>query len=679
MTEARLVLAMIVRDESTVIERCIESVRPIISGWVIVDTGSTDDTIDRIHAALDGVPGELHRRPWVDFGHNRTELLELAKDHGTHLLLLDADMTIRIDGDLPRLDADAHALFHDATPAYWNPRVLRSDLAWKFVGATHEYLSCETDFTTGRITELVVEDHADGGSRGNKLARDRALLEAALIDDPDDVRAVFYLAQTRRDMGHIEDAIELYRRRLAMGGWEEEVFYAQLQIGSLLARSDADAAIIELLAAWNLRPSRAEPLYELARIHRLRGQYPLTRMYAETGLALGPTSDSAFVDTGAQRWGLRFEAAIAAFHLGDIEHALEENDRLLAGGVPRAIEPWVRANRSWCLRALGRPEPDTAARLPLGDVSVALTDLAHDVRFIPIEHQVDPGWSTFNPSIANDPAGGFAMNIRSSNYVMTEEGRYDFPTEDGDGTIRTVNHLVRLDADLSIVGCTRLPMQPDGAPVHGSRVHGCEDLRLIAVGDRWAATATVRDRNMFERCDIAMLEFDTLEAAPEASLRVLPGPDPSRHEKNWMPFVIDGELHLLYLCSPTIVLRPKSSDGLDIVSTTAGPPGADRWRGGSTGVPHGDGFLFMIHEVTLPAGRRLYAHRFIRMDRVDGRWTITAMTQPFHLIEAGVEFCAGMAIDGDHLIASFGVRDAEAWLMRLPIASVDELLVELVV
>lgn len=679
MTAPRLVLAMIVRDESAVIERCIASVRSIISEWVIVDTGSTDDTCDRIRAALDGIPGELHHRPWVDFGHNRNELFALARDHGTHLLLLDADMTIRVDGEVPLLSADAHALFHDAVPAYWNPRVLRSDLAWHFVGTTHEHLSCATEFTTDRITEWVVEDHADGGSRGDKLPRDRALLEMALLADPQDPRAVFYLAQTRRDMGDIDEAIALYRRRVALGGWEEEVFFAQFQVGSLLIQTDPDAAIIELLTAWNLRPTRAEPLHELARLHRLRGQYALTRLYAEEGLALAPATDSAFVDTRPQRWGLRFEAAIAAYHLGDVDRALIENDRLLADGVPSEIEPWVRSNRAWCLRALGRSEPDTDARLPSGVSVPALADLTDDVEFLPIEHDMDPGWSTFNPSIANDPSGGFAMNIRSSNYVMGEDGAYGFPTEDADGNIRTINHLVRLDSDLRITGCTRLPMQPRGAPIRDSRVLGCEDIRLISLGDRWAATATVRDRNMFERCDIAMLEFDSLDRAIDAQLRVLPGPDPSRHEKNWMPFVVDGELHLLYLCSPTIVIRPGAADGLEFVSTTPGPPGADRWRGSSTGVPHRDGFLFMVHEVTHPANHRLYAHRFIRLDPACAGWAITAMTPPFHLIEAGVEFGAGMAIDGDHLIASFGVRDAEAWLVRLPTSAVDELLVDLVI
>ena len=67
MTQPEITLVMIVRNESRVIERCLEAVRPLLSGWVIVDTGSTDDTIEKNQRSLSDIPGELHRREWVDF------------------------------------------------------------------------------------------------------------------------------------------------------------------------------------------------------------------------------------------------------------------------------------------------------------------------------------------------------------------------------------------------------------------------------------------------------------------------------------------------------------------------------------------------------------------------------------------------------------------------------------
>lgn len=60
----RVCLSMIVKDEAPVIERCLASVRPLLDSWCVVDTGSSDDTPQKVARALAGLPGTLHHRPW---------------------------------------------------------------------------------------------------------------------------------------------------------------------------------------------------------------------------------------------------------------------------------------------------------------------------------------------------------------------------------------------------------------------------------------------------------------------------------------------------------------------------------------------------------------------------------------------------------------------------------------
>src|SRR3954470_18971390 len=100
-------LNMIVKDEAHVIRRCLDSVRPLIDSWVIVDTGSTDGTQDVIREHLGDLPGTLMERPWVDFAHNRTEALDYARGAADYTFVIDADEVLELDEgfELPLLEA----------------------------------------------------------------------------------------------------------------------------------------------------------------------------------------------------------------------------------------------------------------------------------------------------------------------------------------------------------------------------------------------------------------------------------------------------------------------------------------------------------------------------------------------------------------------------------------------
>jgi predicted GH43/DUF377 family glycosyl hydrolase len=637
---------MIVRDEAAVISRCLDSIRPLIDTWVICDTGSSDGTPGLIERALDGIPGRLHHRPWRDFGWNRSELMALAAGTADYLLLLDADMTLDWRGPLPPLTADAYQLRHDGDLAYRVPRLVRGDRRWWYEGSTHEYLAGEGDYTQAVLEALIVQHHGDGASRAHKLERDVALLERDLERDPDNARAIFYLAQTLRDLGEEERAIQFYERRVALGGWEQECFYAAYQTGSLLGRADDDRAVATLLSAWQLRPQRAEPLYELARFCRFRGWREAGYTFASRGAQLDLPDDALFVHRWIYEWGLRFELALAAYWIGEFEQTLTLSEALLADSrLPVAFAEAVRETQSYCLARAG-------TTLTRHRATALLKTSAPSFEVAEIRLDVIPAWPQFNPTIACD-GEGFRMIVRTANYRL-EEGRYRFLTDDE--VVRSLNYLVRLDRQLVVDSVAPLQDRSDGPPRYPSRIQGYNDCRLMRLGERWLAVATVRDRNPLERCQLALLELEENEITAVTMLQTAL---PTEHEKNWMPFTAGDSPHFIYSCIPTVVVQCDLQTGLCRQVASHPAPWDAELRGGSQGVAIDEGHLFLVHETSEHQGHRAYKHRFIMLDH---EYRLAASSPPFDFVSPEIEFCAGLARRDDQLLVTFGVGDHTAML-----------------
>ena len=99
-----LCLNMIVKNESARIERALASAAPYINTFVIVDTGSTDDTIEKIAKFFQDrkIPGVIGKTEFKDFSQARNVALEGARMPGLpikfdYILLMDADMELKVN------------------------------------------------------------------------------------------------------------------------------------------------------------------------------------------------------------------------------------------------------------------------------------------------------------------------------------------------------------------------------------------------------------------------------------------------------------------------------------------------------------------------------------------------------------------------------------------------------
>ena len=349
---------MVVRNEAHIIREALDSVAPYIRSWVIVDTGSDDWTqaVIRNHMARLGIPGELYERPWRNFSDNRTEALTLARGHGDYIWVMEADDTLVGTLDFGPLGADLYELRRRSPyGTFWRPQLFRDELRVRYRDVAHEYVVCE-DRSVG---ERLEGDYHIAGRRlsarnldPQKYALDRDLLLAEVERDPEHAQSVFYLAQSYFDLGDFGNARKWYARRSEMGGPDEEVYYATYQIAASMAGSGASWPDVHdaYLRAWELRPTRAEPLYAIALHYREDQRYRLGYQYAKLAAEIPfPEQDQLFVLADVYAWGATDEQAVCASWIDKHAEAFTLWRRLLArSDLPGDDRTRIAANRDVC-------------------------------------------------------------------------------------------------------------------------------------------------------------------------------------------------------------------------------------------------------------------------------------------------------------------------------------------
>ena len=418
-----LCLNMIVKNEAARIERCLRSVAPWIGCWVICDTGSTDGTqeiIERFFAERN-IPGFVDNATFHNFEQARNDALAEARGWDTvsfdYLLLVDADMEMVVEDPSFRdnLTAPAYRLNQrGGNLIYRNTRLLRRDVPAQYHGVTHEYLDVAGE--TPNLDGAWFVDHADGANRPGKFDRDARLLEKSLRTDPENGRSWYYLGQSKRDAGQFKEAVKAYGKRALMSGWAEEGWSAKLEESRCQLRLGHDAEFIKgAWAAFNMRPWRAEPLYDLARHYRERGMNEAAAVVAKHGMAIPrPVDDILFVEDYPYTAGLREEFSICANYCAGFktEGALVCQGLTNDPDVPEQTRALARANLRFYTDRAPQIMPSFSAR---------------QVDFTPPD-----GWKAMNPSVTR--FGNQMMMVqRTVNYVISEAGTYDIAGGGHDG------------------------------------------------------------------------------------------------------------------------------------------------------------------------------------------------------------------------------------------------------
>jgi glycosyltransferase involved in cell wall biosynthesis len=191
-------LCMIVKNEAAVIERCLNSVRPLVDFVLVEDTGSTDGTQEVVRTWLrrQHLAGLVFDEPWRDFAHNRTRALEELRKNRTiaYALMMDADDFIVYGREFDPakfkevLSLDQYLVeLREPHLRYDRPQLWRNNLPYRYRGVLLEFLEPPPGASFGRINGFHIESRRDGARSHDpgKYRKDAALLERALIEETD--------------------------------------------------------------------------------------------------------------------------------------------------------------------------------------------------------------------------------------------------------------------------------------------------------------------------------------------------------------------------------------------------------------------------------------------------------------------------------------------------------------
>lgn len=237
---------------------------------------------------------------------------------------------------------------------------------------------------------FAIRINGDGGRSQDprQYRKDAELLEHALQKETDAFlrsRYTFYLADSYRELGEGQKALDFYLARAEMGFWQEEVFVALLSAARLKEELEypEDDVIAAYQRATDSQPARIEALHGASRYCRFKGRNQQGAEIARRGIDLPMSVAALFAEAWIYEWGLLDEFAVNAYWSGDYHGCIAACLRILeCKSIDEATRKRVIANARFALDKLRGALGEAAhSVIVLGDSVVECMYLDPDDRF----------------------------------------------------------------------------------------------------------------------------------------------------------------------------------------------------------------------------------------------------------------------------------------------------------
>jgi hypothetical protein len=652
-----LCLNMIVKNESKIITRLLDSVVSIIDCYCICDTGSTDNTTNIIDEYFKqrNIPGKVVTEPFKNFCHNRNFALKSCMGMSDYVLLLDADMCLQVKNfDKKKLlEADSFCILQgNDSFYYYNMRIVKNTGLYNYVGVTHEYIDTPPNNHSINLVkdDLFILDIGDGGAKSDKFERDIRLLLDGIREEPKNVRYHFYLANSYHDSGRFGEAIDIYKKRIAFGGWKEEVWYSYYRIGMCYKNMDRiNDAIYYWMEGYDYYPERLEAIYEIIKHYRIISKHKLSHLFYKIAEKIIDDKNNIdnylFLHKDVYTSKIYYEYTIIASWLG-IHNINNETIKVLNNSHDNNEIDNLLQNMKF-----------------YKDVLQQNNKIILDKNFKLNINNNDETDFVFNSSSSCliQKNNSYLMNVRYVNYFINNNGSYlNFGNY-----ITTINKYLELDKNFNVINEKQMEFE-----FVDRRYIGIEDVRIFndVETDKLLFIGTGYHKN--EHIGVVSGEYD-IENLKLKENEIISSFSNSDCEKNWVFFDYKDSTHVIYNWYPLQICKIYNNTNILLeIEKKNTPAFFSKMRGSTCGFKYSkkidnipgdnitiditnDEIWFVTHIVSYEQPRHYY-HVIVVFD---SNMNLLRYSAPFKFEGDPIEYCLSIIVEDDRVLINYSNWD----------------------